>query len=86
MTGLYLPLETRLEELLQYFGEHNIINAICIISHCPFLLNKADNSTGWFITFKWMLEENHLERILQGDYLDRNDPIDEELQAMLQPR
>ena len=52
MTGLYLPLETRLEELLQYFGEHNIINAICIISHCPFLLNKADNSTGWFITFK----------------------------------
>lgn len=86
MTGLYLPLETRLEELLQYFGEHNIINAIYIISHCPFLLNKADNSTGWFITFKWMLEEDHLERILQGDYLDRNDPMNEELQAMLQPR
>jgi hypothetical protein len=81
MTGLYPALQNRLEELLQLYGEQLIIDAICLISHCPFLLNQAENSTGWFITFKWMLEEDHLDRILAGEYLDRNDPMKAELRG-----
>lgn len=81
MTGLYPALQNRLEEVLQFYSEQEIINAICLISHCPFLLNQAENSTGWFITFKWMLEEDHLDRILTGEYLDRNDPLKAELQG-----
>ena len=81
MSGLYPALQNRLEELLQLYGEQLIIDAICLISHCPFLLNQAENSTGWFITFKWMLEEDHLDRILAGEYLDRNDPMKAELRG-----
>ena len=67
--------------MLAFYGEKSIIDAICIISHCPFLLNQAENSTGWFITFKWMLEDSHFESILAGDYLDRDDPLKANLQG-----
>lgn len=81
MTGLYPALKSQLDYMLQFYGEKSIIDAICIISHCPFLLNQAENSTGWFITFKWMLEDSHFESILAGDYLDRDDPLKAKLQG-----
>ena len=80
MKGLYPSLEKNLEYLLRTYTEEDFITAICIIKRSPFLLNKAENSTGWVITFKWMLEEDHLASILDGTYLDRNDPLKAKLQ------
>lgn len=75
MTGLYPALLKKLNDRIEKYGEEEIINAVYLVSRSPFLLGKAENSTGWFITFKWMLEEFHLEYIMEGRYLDRKDPL-----------
>ena len=70
LRGLFPSLVKRLRYILKTYGEDKIYAAMDIIKKCPFLLGKSGNSRGWVIRFDWMLEPEHLEKILDGWYLD----------------
>ena len=70
LRGLFPSLVKRLHYIMKTYGEDKIYAAMDIIKKCPFLLGKSGNSRGWVIRFDWMLEPEHLEKILDGWYLD----------------
>lgn len=70
LRGLFPSLVKRLRYIMKTYGEDKIYAAMDIIKKCPFLLGKSGNSRGWVIRFDWMLEPEHLEKILDGWYLD----------------
>ena len=70
LRGLFPSLVKRLRYIVKTYGEDKIYAAMDIIKKCPFLLGKSGNSRGWVIRFDWMLEPEHLEKILDGWYLD----------------
>lgn len=70
LRGLFPSLVKRLHYIMKTYGEDKIYAAMDIIKKCPFLLGKSGNSRGWVIRFDWMLEQEHLEKILDGWYLD----------------
>ncbi|MBQ9696973.1 MAG: hypothetical protein IJV46_00345 [Acidaminococcaceae bacterium] len=69
-SGLYPSLVKRLHFLLENYGEEQIYNAIASISDSPFLLGKSKNNRGWMVSLNWMLEPEHFEKILDGEYHD----------------
>ncbi|MBQ9698559.1 MAG: hypothetical protein IJV46_08470 [Acidaminococcaceae bacterium] len=69
-SGLYPSLVKRLNFLLENYGEEQIHNAIASISDSPFLLGKSKNNRGWIVSLNWMLEPEHFEKILGGEYHD----------------
>ena len=71
LRGLFPSLVKRLRSLLETYGEPQVHKAIASIADSPFLLGRSKNSRGWIISFSWMLDPEHLEKILNGQYLDR---------------
>ena len=69
-SGLYPSLVKRLHFLLENYGEEQIHKAINSISDSPFLLGKSKNNRGWVVSLNWMLEPEHFEKILGGEYHD----------------
>ena len=61
----------QLGNLFEQYGEDTIYKAIDRVAESPFLLGQSKNSTGWVISLGWMLEPEHLEKILKGQYTDR---------------
>ena len=71
LKGLYPLLIRQLGNLFKQYGEETIHKAIDRVAESPFLLGQSKNSTGWVISLGWMLESEHLEKILKGQYTDR---------------
>ena len=71
LKGLYPLLIRQLGNLFEQYGEDTIYKAIDRVAESPFLLGQSKNSTGWVISLGWMLEPEHLEKILKGQYTDR---------------
>ena len=71
LKGLYLLLIRQLGNLFKQYGEETIHKAIDRVAESPFLLGQSKKSTGWVISLGWMLESEHLEKILKGQYTDR---------------
>ena len=71
LKGLYPLLIRQLGNLFKQYGEETIHMAIDRVAESPFLLGQSKNSTGWVISLGWMLESEHLEKILKGQYTDR---------------
>ena len=71
LKGLYPLLIRQLGNLFKQYGEETIHKAIDRVAESPFLLGQSKNSTGWVISLGWMLEPEHLEKILKGQYTDR---------------
>lgn len=55
-------------------GLSAVLEAIDMIPQCGFLW-KADNRTGWQMTFDWFLRPNNFVKVLEGTYLDKNHPV-----------
>ena len=85
--GLYPDLLTKLQTLLEQYGEKAMLKAVANVAESSFLLGRSRNNRGWSISLGWMLNPEHLENILQGKYLDKTprgssetfQPGDEEL-------
>ena len=71
LKGLYPLLIRQLGNIFEQYGEETIHKAIDRVAESPFLLGQSKNSTGWVISLGWMLESEHLEKILKGQYTDR---------------
>ena len=71
LKGLYPLLIRQLGNIFEQYGEETIYKAIDRVAESPFLLGQSKNSTGWVISLGWMLESEHLEKILKGQYTDR---------------
>ena len=69
-SGLYPSLVKRLRFLLETYGEEQIHKAIQSIAESPFLLGKSKNNRGWVVSLNWMLDSEHFEKILGGEYHD----------------
>ena len=69
-SGLYPSLVKRLRFLLENYGEEQVHKAIASISDSPFLLGKSKNNRGWVVSLNWMLDPEHFEKILGGEYHD----------------
>ena len=85
--GLYPDLLTKLQTLLEQYGEKAMLKAVANVAESSFLLGRSRNNRGWAISLGWMLNPEHLENILQGKYQDKTprgssetfQPGDEEL-------
>ena len=71
LKGLYPLLIRQLGNIFEQYGEETIHKAIDRVAESPFLMGQSKNSTGWVISLGWMLESEHLEKILKGQYTDR---------------
>jgi len=71
LKGLYPLLIRQLGNIFEQYGEETIHKAIDRVRESQFLLGQSKNSTGWVISLGWMLESEHLEKILKGQYTDR---------------
>ena len=71
LKGLYPLLIRQLGNIFEQYGEETIHKAIDRVAESPFLLGQSKKSTGWVISLGWMLESEHLEKILKGQYTDR---------------
>ncbi|MBO5605022.1 MAG: hypothetical protein J5915_06535 [Acidaminococcaceae bacterium] len=71
LKGLYPLLIRQLGNIFEQYGEETIHKAIDRVAESPFLLGQSKNSTGWVISLRWMLESEHLEKILKGQYTGR---------------
>ena len=71
LSGLYPRLVKRLRNLFENYGEDQIHKAIESIANSPFLLGKSKNNRGWVVSFSWLTDPENLEKILEGQYLDK---------------
>lgn len=71
LSGLYPRLVKRLRNLFENYGEDQIHKAIESIANSPFLLGKSKNNRGWVVNFSWLTDPENLEKILEGQYLDK---------------
>ena len=69
--GLYPALLTKLQTLLEQYGEKAMLKAVANVAESTFLLGHSRNNRGWSISLGWMLTPEHLENILQGKYRDK---------------
>ena len=69
--GLYPRLVKRLRNLFENYGEEQVHKAIESIANSPFLLGKSKNNRGWVVSFSWLTDPENLEKILEGQYLDK---------------
>ena len=51
------------------YGYDDVLNAIKMIRHSPFLLGQ--NKQGWQIYFDWFIKPNNFLKVLEGNYDDR---------------
>ena len=71
LSGLYPRLVKRLRNLFENYGEDQVHKAIESIANSPFLLGKSKNNRGWVVSFSWLMDPENLEKILEGQYLDK---------------
>ena len=71
LSGLYPRLVKRLHNLFENYGEDQVHKAIESIANSPFLLGKSKNNRGWVVSFSWLTDPENLEKILEGQYLDK---------------
>ena len=71
LSGLYPRLVKRLHNLFENYGEEQVHKAIESIANSPFLLGKSKNNRGWVVSFSWLTDPENLEKILEGQYLDK---------------
>ncbi|MBQ9257036.1 MAG: hypothetical protein IJ181_07935 [Acidaminococcaceae bacterium] len=71
LSGLYPRLVKRLRNLFENYGEEQVHKAIESIANSPFLLGKSKNNRGWVVSFSWLTDPENLEKILEGQYLDK---------------
>ena len=71
LSGLYPRLVKRLRNLFENYGEDQVHKAIESIANSPFLLGKSKNNRGWVVSFSWLTDPENLEKILEGQYLDK---------------
>ena len=71
LSGLYPRLVKRLRNLFENYGEEQVHKAIESIANSPFLLGKSKNNRGWVVSFSWLMDPENLEKILEGQYLDK---------------
>lgn len=64
-TTRYIQLNARLKTM----GWQSVIQAIRNIDNSSFL--KGQNKTGWVITFDWFIKPNNFIKVLEGNYLDK---------------
>lgn len=62
----YKMLNARIEE----YGLDEVIKAIESIARSSFLIGQ--NKTGWMVTFDWFVKPNNFPKVLEGNYLDKD--------------
>jgi hypothetical protein len=86
LKGLYPLVIKQLGYLFEHYGEETVHKAIDRVRESQFLLGQSKNSTGWVVSLTWLLEPEHLEKVLAGQYAEwstgvstrRFEPGDEE--------
>ncbi|WP_017211825.1 helix-turn-helix domain-containing protein [Clostridium beijerinckii] len=68
-TNRYKLLQARLKE----YGQDKILQAIENIKCSSFL--KGQNNKNWAVTFDWLVKPNNFIKILEGNYVDRENPV-----------
>ena len=61
-TTRYTLLSARLNE----YGVEKVLEAIGNIKYSAFL--RGQNSSGWIITFDWLIKPNNFIKVLEGNY------------------
>jgi len=59
-------LKCRIEE----YGIEDVLKAVESIARSPFLMGQ--NNRGWMITFDWFVKPNNFPKVLEGNYLDKD--------------
>lgn len=70
LKGLFTDRAQELYTLLKQFGKAAVYKAIRTVAECPFLLGKSANSSGWIISFGWLLKPHNMEKVLADKYRD----------------
>lgn len=65
-TARYKMLNARVKE----YGIENILKAISSIENSAFL--NGQNNRSWVITFDWFIKPNNFQKVLEGNYVNRN--------------
>lgn len=65
----YKLLNARINDL----GQEQVLQAIENISGSSFL--KGQNDRNWIITFDWLIKPNNFIKVLEGNYSDKNKPV-----------
>lgn len=65
-TARYKMLNARVKE----YGIENILKAISSIENSAFL--NGQNNRSWVITFDWFIKPNNFQKVLEGNYANRN--------------
>lgn len=68
-TNRYKLLQARLKE----YGQDKILQAIENIKCSSFL--KGQNNKNWTVTFDWLVKPNNFIKILEGNYVDKENPV-----------
>nr|WP_207717086.1 helix-turn-helix domain-containing protein [Clostridium beijerinckii] len=68
-TNRYKLLQARLKE----YGQDEILQAIENIKCSSFL--KGQNNKNWTVTFDWLVKPNNFIKILEGNYVDKENPV-----------
>ena len=70
LKGLYPLVIKQLGYLFEHYGEETVHKAIDRVRESQFLLGQSKNSTGWVVSLTWLLEPEHLEKVLAGQYAE----------------
>lgn len=76
----YKALTARLNE----YSEEDILKAIDNIKQSKFLQGK--NERGWVITFDWLLLPSNFQKVLEGNYQDREGEKKKDANSMMMSR
>ena len=79
LKGLYPDVMQKLHSLLQEFGEASLQKALRMVAESPFLLGKSSGSSGWVISFGWLLKPGNLKKVLDNKYRNREAEWDQDV-------
>ncbi|AQS03498.1 helix-turn-helix domain-containing protein [Clostridium beijerinckii] len=68
-TNRYKLLQARIKE----YGQDRMLQAIENIKCSSFL--KGQNNKNWTVTFDWLVKPNNFIKILEGNYVDKENPV-----------
>lgn len=60
------------------YGAGKILEAIENVRHSDFLQGRSRSSNGWVITFDWFVLPNNFPKVLEGNYLNRDSPKEQQ--------
>lgn len=68
-TNRYKLLQARIKE----YGQDKMLQAIENIKCSSFL--RGQNNKNWTVTFDWLVKPNNFIKILEGNYVDKENPV-----------